>query len=362
MPEQPAAERTEPATPKRREDARKKGDVAQSRDVSSVVVLGAAFGAAAWALHGDAVGRLGGEIQQLWGGGFRPQATSDYHALLLRQGRACVALLMPVVALIATAGLLAPLVQVGPLFSFEALQPKWERVDPLAGMKRLVSVEKLFDLAKALLKFAVVAGTLWVILRAALPGLLVLSAASVGTALDAASTLLARGAAWTLAALGILAVFDLMWVRFRYDKKLKMTRQQVREEIRDRDGQPEQRGRMRTLQRELSRSRMIQDVATADLVVRNPTHFAVALCYQRGEMGAPRVVAKGRDRVALRILDAAAEHDVPVVENPPLARSLYRSARLGQEIPEALYQAVAEAMAYVFRLDRRRAGAWGAAS
>ncbi len=362
MAEQPAAERTEPATPKRREDARKKGDVAQSRDVSSVVVLAAAFAAAGWALHSEGFTRIAGEIQQLWAGGFRPRGVADYHSLLMREGRACVMAMLPVGALIATAGVLAPLVQVGPLFSFEALAPKWERIDPLAGLKRLVSPEKLFDLAKALLKLVVVAGCIYLVLRASFGTLLVLSVVSVGESLVVAKSLAARGAAWTLAALAILAVFDLMWVRYRYDRKLRMTRQQVREEIRDRDGQPEQRGRMRALQRELSRSRMIGEVAQADLVIRNPTHFAVALRYQREEMGAPTVVAKGRDRVARRILDAAREHDVPVVENPPLARSLYRSAKLGQEIPAALYQAVAEAMAYVFRLDRRRAGGWGAAS
>ena len=362
MAEQPAAERTEPATPKRRQDAREKGDVAQSRDVSSVVVLALSFAALAWVLRSDAAARLAAEFQTLWSGARSAGSLADYHALLLLEGRAVIAAAVPMGILVMVAALLGPLVQIGPLFSTKALEPKWERIDPLAGMKRLVSPEKAIDLVKAFAKLAVVAAVLTVLLRASAGAVVQLAVSSPGEALRVAGALAVQGVAWSLGGLAILAVFDLAWVRYRYSRKLRMTRQEVREELRDREGQPEQRSRMRALQRELSRSRMIEEVASADLVVRNPTHFAVALHYERGQMGAPRVVAKGRNRVALRILDEARRHDVAIVENPPLARSLYRSARVGAEIPEALYQAVAEAMAFVFRMDRRRGHAWGAAS
>lgn len=359
MAEQPAAEKTEAATPKRREDAKRKGDVAQSRDVAGVAVLTASLLAVFWALRSGALVGFLGEVQALWAGSFTVGTLSDYHALLLRQGAAWIRISLPIAGLLMVAGTLAPLVQVGPMFSFEALTPRFDRINPLAGIKRLVSPEKAVELFKALAKVVVVSMTGFWVLRPELPAILGLVNATPGQSLLYAGLLVARVAAYTLAAMTVVAVLDWRWTQYRHERKLRMTRQEVREEMKERDGQPELRSRMRSAQRELSRHRMMSEVASADLVIRNPTHFAIALRYERQLMGAPTVLAKGRGRVAQRILELARQHEVPIVENRPLARSLYRSARIGREIPESLYQAVAEVMAYVFRLDERRAGAWG---
>jgi flagellar biosynthetic protein FlhB len=186
-----------------------------------------------------------------------------------------------------------------------------------------------------------------------------LSAAPVVEAVLTAESLARRMMLPLLALLAVLAVLDLAWVRHRHEKKLRMSRQEVRDELIQRDGNPHVRGRLRAAARELSRHRLVAEVARADVVIRNPTHFAVALAYRRSEMAAPTVVAMGRNRAALRILDIARSAEVPIVENPPLARLLYRTGRLGREVPQDLYQAVAEVLGHVYQLDRRRGNAWG---
>ena len=198
-------------------------------------------------------------------------------------------------------------------------------------------------------------------MRPAMDGVMALAAAPPGPTLEAIEALSARVASAALGGLAVLAVADFVWQQHRYRKRLRMSLREVRDELREREGNPQVRSRRKTLQRELSRQRMIADVAKADVVIANPTHYAVALRYVREEMGAPKVLARGRDHLALRIRAAAREHDVPVVENPPLARLLYGATRVGREVPEHLFEAVAEVLAYVYRLDQRRGTAWGAA-
>jgi len=168
-----------------------------------------------------------------------------------------------------------------------------------------------------------------------------------------------RVAVLTVAFLTAMAALDVLYVRWRHEKRLRMTRKEVRDEVKEREGSPHVRSRVRQLQREVSRSRMIQAASEASVVVTNPTHYAVALQYSR-DLPAPRVLAMGRNHVAQRIREVAREHDIPIVENPPLARLLFRTAKVGQDIPESLYQAVAEVLAFVYRVDARRAREWGA--
>ena len=167
-------------------------------------------------------------------------------------------------------------------------------------------------------------------------------------------------ATWILAALALMAMIDLIYQRWRYEERLKMTRKEVRDEHKEQEGDPGTRRRYRTRQLELSQSRMISAVAEATVVITNPTHFAVALVYRRLEMDSPKVVAKGKSHVAARIRAMAEKHGVPIVENPTLARILYRTCKIGREVPENLFQAVAEVLAYIYRLDPRRAAPWGA--
>lgn len=357
-----AADRTEPATPKRLEEARNKGQVPFSRDVSGTLVLAVAFLLALSPLAAALATSVVEQSRALWGGyEVHPRTLADFHALLLAHLGRTAAAGAPLLGLILLAGLLGSLVQVGPLFSTEAVAFKLDKIDPVKGLKRLVSPERAMELLKNLVKLVLVLGVSWLVLAPALSRILGLYLANVREALVAMGVLSRTLVAQLLIVLIALAALDLLWVRWRHQQRLKMTKQEVRDELRQREGDPEIRQRMRS-QRHLSHQRMLAEVAKSDVVVRNPDHYAVALRYERQAMASPQVIAKGRNQVALRILEAARRHGVPVVENAPLARLLYRTTRVGREIPEALYEAVAEVLAYVYRVDRRRAGAWGVSS
>jgi flagellar biosynthetic protein FlhB len=360
---EPGAERTEAPTPRRLEDARRRGQVPNSRDVGALFGLAAAVALLLGAPGAALVAGLGAQARSAWSGqSVSLETIGDFHAVLLAHALATAALLAPLLGALVLAGVLGPLLQIGPLLSTEALAIRLDRLDPIAGMKRLVSVERLVDLAKALVKLALLVAIARAVLLPRLDEILqlvVVEPAGGGGVL--------RGLAWRLAlpllaALAAIAVLDVAWTRHRHRHRLRMTRQEVREEIFQREGNPHVRARMRQAARELTRQRLLAEVPRADVVVRNPTHFAVALGYERATMGAPKVLAKGRGRMALRILEIARQHEVPIVEDPPLARLIYRSTRVGSEIPVALYEAIAEVLAYVYRLDRRRATGWGVGS
>lgn len=358
MPE-PQDNKTEPATPKRRQDARERGEVAQSRDVTSVVLLGAALAIAVSGLAGAVVQGLMEGARASWSGSLiLPESVSDFHAVLLALSSPVGAPALPVIALLLVAAILGPMIQVGPLISTKALAFRGNRIDPIQGLRRMVSLEKLFDLAKSLIKLAVIVGVATAVTVPFIGQLFTLIRADLPEALSLLGSMTFRFAVAALLAMSVLAIADLVWVRYRHERKLRMTRREVRDELRQQEGSPELKSRVRAMQRDKSRLRMIAEVTSADVVVRNPTHYAVALRYERADMGAPKVVARGRNQVALRILEVAREHGVPIVENPPVARVLYRTTRVGREIPEALYEAIAEILAYVYRVDRRRASAW----
>ena len=356
------AERTEPATPKRREEARERGEVPVSRDAGAVVGMGVAFvlltGSTGAAMASGMV-----EIARLaWSGAaVHPHELADFHALLLAMGVRAAKATLPFLAMLCATALAANLLQAGPLFAPKAFGPHWERMNPIQGLGKMVKPEKLFDLAKAFLKLGVIGGVIGWVGRDDVAAALALYAAGPATMLPAMIAL-ARALLWPLlAVLALLAAADVAWVRFQHEKKLRMSRQEVRQETLDREGNPHVRARMRASARELSRMRLVAEVSKADVVLRNPTHFAVALGYQRSTMAAPRVLAKGRNEMALRIIEIARSAEVPIVEDPPLARMLYRTAKVGREIPVALYQAIAEVLAHVYRLDRRRGAGWGVA-
>jgi flagellar biosynthetic protein FlhB len=234
-------------------------------------------------------------------------------------------------------------------------------MNPIQGLGRMFSLERLVALAKAIAKLGIIGAVAWWAGRDALAATTGLFGADPLVTLPIALGLARDLVTPLLAALAVLAVADIVWVRFEHEKKLRMSRQDVRQETLDREGNPHVRSRMRQAARELTQLRLVAEVAKADVVLRNPTHFAVALAYERSSMGAPRVVAKGRNAMALRIIEIARSAEVPIVEDPPLARLLYRTAKVGREIPVALFQAIAEVLAHVYRLDRRRGAGWGVA-
>jgi len=355
-------ERTEPATPKRREDAREKGDLATSREIPTVLVLLAVLLAAFSGIGAGLVLSVGEQAHDVWSGvEIHPRTMGDFHTLLLHHGKRTGLALAPLMAVIMLSGIVAYVGQTGPMWAGKALGFKTSRINVFQGLKRLVDKNKLFELAKAALKLGLMAAAAWLTLGGQLEGLYRLVDVGVWGSLGVGMELSRRFAIAALVLLILVALVDLFWVLHRHEEKLKMTKQEVRDERKQREGDPQQKGRLRQLQRELTRQRMIRDVAAADVVVTNPTHFAVALRYAQGERSAPHVLAKGRGHVALRIREEARGHGIPLVENKPLAQVLYRTVEVGREIPENLYQAVAEVLAYVYRLRPRSAGAGGRA-
>ena len=356
------SQRTEPATPSRLDEARKQGQVAVSRDVQHVVGMAAIWLALAFGLGPQLARSLAALASDLWRAAATPPASLESYQHAFAHAAASVA--APLLALMCASvlgGVASGVAQTGLLWQPELVGPRWDRLSLAQGLKRMVDLDRVVELCKALLVVAlVIAVAAWW----ALPKLPVLFAwLRVPESQSTAELLgwLARLMLTLVAVLVPIAAFDAFWRRFRLAHRLRMTKQEVRDEARQREGDPQARARHRTRHRQLSRSRMIAAVAAADVVIANPTHFAVALRYDATAASAPEVLAKGRDRVALRIRAAAEAHGVPVVEDKPLARLLHDSCEVGRFVPENLFQAVAEVLAYVYRLAPHRARRWRAA-
>jgi flagellar biosynthetic protein FlhB len=353
--ERSAQERTESPTTKRREDARQDGMVAMSREVPQAALL-ATFALFFWML-----GRFSlGQLELLWKNSLAEMARTELTpAIVLRVFVNDSVLLAPAVGalfgMVFAVSLAATAGQVGIVFS--PLRFHFERLDPGAGFARILSTDGLVEMLKAIFKMVVIGYVTYVTLQGEWLNLMAIGRlplpAIFSYTFGLLGTLLIRAAL----ALVILAVLDYLYQRWSNEQRLKMTKQEMREELRQTEGDPQLRSRIRALQREMSRARMMQNVPKADVVVTNPTHYAVALMYDREVMHAPRVVAKGADFVAERIKAIAKEHKVTMVENVTVARELYNNVDIGQEIPEQFFRAVAEILAFVYRLKGRSADA-----
>jgi flagellar biosynthetic protein FlhB len=350
-----ASDRTEQPTRKRLEDARKRGQVVRSRDLAvAAASLATTFAVAQ--LGGRLVGGLEGELANgltRMGEAARHDLTGAEVAGLVASGAGLVVWLVgPValVAMLAVTGLQAA--QGGWTFAPGALQLNWSRLSPSQGLKRLGVSHSSMDTLKAIVGVAALSYACWGVLQAvtgdsvALTRLDPADAAAIGWG-HVTSMLWRAAIALTLVALG-----DYGLQYYRFMTSVRMSRQEVRDEARQQDGSAEMKGRVRRVQREMARRRMLGDVAKATVVITNPTHYAVALEYRREGMAAPRVLAKGRDLIAQRIREAARKHEVPIVENRPLAQALYKSVEVGDTIPAHLFAAVAEVLAYLVRLKR----------
>lgn len=348
-------DRTEEPTQRRLDDARRRGELPIARDVHH-----AAFFAAATAIAATAPHWAGAELVPVLRALLAHAATGvpgpDALALRLGEaGRAVVqALLWPAVAVLA-AVVASALLQGGIAWSTEALAPKAERISPLAGARRLFGATALVEFAKTLLK-VVVAGTAVVLaVRPYWPVVEQAAAMTLPATLVTLGALLVRALAAVAAVLAVLALLDTVHRRFAHRRRLMMTRQEVKDDLRQAEGDPIVKQRLRALRLQRARRRMMAQVPKATVVVTNPTHYAVALRYDPS-MAAPVVVAKGTDRIALKIREIARAHGVPVMENPPLARALHRQVEIDAAIPPELYKAVAELIAVVMRMGRRPAG------
>jgi len=345
------AERTEPATPRKREEAREEGRVARSADINSAAVLLASLlllrCAGPYIFEGlSAILR-----DSLVNLGQREIRVDTLPALATMYGSKFALLCLPVTLGAAAVGLTANVLQVGFRVTPRAMRLDLSRMDPLKGMARVVSWRAMVELAKAFLKVAVVGYFVYTFLKSECPALIDLAdlppAAMGGKLACLCWRLLLRGCVAML----IIGILDFMYQRFQFEQGMKMTKQEVKEEYKRIEGDPVTKGRIRQRQRELARRRMIQDVARSDVVVTNPTHIAVALMYESQKTSAPVVVAKGQRLLAEKIKAVAEANNVPIVENPPVARTLYKAVDVGQQIPEELYQAVAEILAYVYQLN-----------
>ena len=354
MAEESFQEKTEQATPKKREDSRRKGQVARSNELSSVAILITGLLALS-ALGGHLYERLSAFMVDLFTNGLTIQLdifSIRQYAMTWASGY--VAIVGPIVLLLLAAGLGVNYAQVGVLFSGEALQPKFNRLSPLSGIKKIFSSRGLVELAKGLFKIGAVAYITYLTIDGDMDYLVSFMDMSVGQIFSLCGSVIFKLVFRIAVLLLIMAILDYAFQRHDYEKNLRMTRQEVREELKQQEGDPQIRSRVRSLQREMSQRRMMDDVVQADVVVTNPTHIAVALRYDQGGMTAPQVVAKGQRLVAEKIKELARQAGVPLIENRPLARALFKAVRIGQEIPEELFKAVAEVLAFVFQLRRKR--------
>lgn len=348
--DQQMQERTERATPKRLEDARRRGQVPRSRELGMALVM----------LTGSLMffavqGQLGGHMADLvrQGLGFDPALLEDPSSMieaLVDAGLATLAALAPLFAVLVLAAIGGGVALGGIAFSAKPLEPNLNKLDPIKGLKRVFGLKGLVEVAKALAKAGLIGGIAVGLLAISREGILTLGLKPLEATVAESGQMVFLMLAACSAALLVIAGIDVPFQLWNHQKELRMTRKEIQDEMKETEGRPEVRSRIRALQRELAERRMLEDVPTADVVITNPTHFAVALRYVEGETGAPVVVAKGADHMAARIRALADEHRVALFEAPLVARALYWSTDIGQPIPGALYLAVAQVLTYVYRL------------
>lgn len=355
MAEESDLERTEPASARRLEQAREEGQVPRSREVGAFLILMVAA-ATFWLIGPWVVARVAGIFRR--GLQFERHVIAEPQLMLVRLADASVDTLLstaPFFVALIVAALLSPLLVGSWNFSPKAMQPDLNRLDPLKGLARLVSFGGLAELLKAIVKALLVGGVAAWILWSERNDLLAMFAQSIPAGLASAGHLLGFSFLAIVAAMLLIVAVDVPFQIWQYHDRLKMSRQEVKQEGKELEGNPEVKNRVRALQREAARRRMMAAVPTADVIVTNPTHYAAALAYRSG-MRAPKVVAKGAGEIALNIRRLGGENAVPILESPPLARALYRHAELDREVPAILYAAVAEVLAYVYQLNDWRSG------
>jgi flagellar biosynthetic protein FlhB len=347
-------EKTERATPKRLEEARKKGQVPRSGELSMAAVCISAS-VAIYTLGRMAAGQFADFMHDSLS--LRPEAALGEGGLwsaLSTAGARTLLIVLPILGATFCAALAAPIAIGGWNFSAGALVPQFSRLNPASGLARVFSTRGVVELGKGIAKVTVVGVIAWVLLKGLTPQLMGLSSEPVNHAIRHSAALAGYALLVLTCGLAVIAAVDVPYQIWQHAKDLRMTREEVKEEYKESEGSPETRGRIREAQRALARGRMMQDVPKADVVITNPTHYAVALRYDENKMRAPLVVAKGTELIALRIREVATENGVPIVEAPPLARALHKSVDIGREVPAALYVAVAQVLTYVYQLRAAR--------
>jgi flagellar biosynthetic protein FlhB len=349
-----AGEKTEKATPKKRDEARKKGQAAKSQDINTAAVLLSVFLYMLFAGNS-----LKSGIFDLFSHSFQQDSLlmelteNNVQALLAATLKAIALYLGPILLVALLAGVAANYAQVGIIFSAEAIQPKFEKINPISGFKRIFSLRAIIELIKSILKIGFVGAVTFSVLWTKMDQILALSQKPVGAAFALIGGLTVDMGLYASGALLFLALLDFLYQKYDFEKNIRMSKQDIKDEYKSTEGDPLIKSKIKQRQREMAMRRMMQEVPKADVVITNPTHFAIVIQYDEAKRDAPVVVAKGADFLAQKIKMIAKEHDVIMVENRPLARALYSQTEIGDSIPEEFFKAVAEILAYVYRIKNK---------
>lgn len=345
-------EKTEQPTSKRRKDAREEGNIFQSKDIVTVLMLLGVFYTAKLVL--PMIYETAGEFMEFFfsaAGADAPlERSPNIYAYAVVTLLKCA---LPLLLVSMVLGILGHGIQTRFLVTFKPLRPKFSKLNPISGIKKLFGMKKVVELVKNLVKIAILIALLYNILMSDVTPIAQMMDVSVLSAAAATLQMVLDLVVKVCIAFAVVAFFDFLYQRWDYEKNLKMTKQEVKDEYKMTEGNPEIKGRIRRIQRQMALSRMMQSVPEADVIIRNPTHFAVALKYDPEKHGAPVVLAKGQDYLALRIIKVGMEHEVFILENRPLARALYADCEVEREIPSQYYGAVAEVLVYIYRLNHR---------
>ncbi|MBN6185814.1 flagellar biosynthesis protein FlhB [Aneurinibacillus sp. BA2021] len=345
-----AGEKTEKATPRKKQKAREEGQVAKSQEVATALVLLAVF------LFLLFMGRgMGDRLYQFFHSFFNNYLLMELteettEKLMMEVLYQSAMLIWPIFLIAVVISFFSNYIQFGLLFTTKPLMFKLDRLDPIKGAKKIFSLQAIVNLIKSILKVMFIGIAVWLILWNGKDDLLTLATKSVGDMLSVVGGLTLQMGFTVAILLVIIAILDYMYQRFQHEKQLRMSKQDIKDEYKTMEGDPQIKGKIKQRQREMAMRRMMQEVPNADVVITNPTHFAVAIRYDGTTMQAPTVIAKGQDFMALRIKEIAKDHEIITVENKPLARMLFAQVEVNQSIPEDLFQAVAEVLAYVYKL------------
>ena len=350
------ADKTEDPTEKRKKDSREKGEIARSKELNTLAIMLA--GSAGLLIFG---GALAEDLMEVMRYNFTISRETLYNtdsmaAFLLHSGKIALIALQPVLITLLIAAIVGPIALGGWLFAAGSLAPKFSRMNPLAGLKRMFSAKALVELLKALAKFFIILIVALLVLKSDIDDLLRIAHEPLELAVIHSLQVVGWSALWMACGLILIAAVDVPVQLWESHKKLLMTKQEVRDEHKDQEGRPEVKQRIRQVQREMSQRRMMSAIPDADVIITNPTHYAVALKYDPEKGGAPMLLAKGSDFLALKIREIGAKHNILLLESPALARSIYHSTELEQEIPAGLYLAVAQVLAYVYQIRQHQAG------
>lgn len=347
-------EKTEEPSQYRIDEFRKKGQVASSKEVNSLVVLAACIltttlaGVYAYETLTEFIHWLVNlKVKQA----YEPKFYQTLFNKMVITGLKCTG---PVFVTAFLISFLSQISQIGLIYAPEVLSLKFDRINPLNGFKRLFSMKSIVEVLKGLFKFSIILSISYFVLKDNLTGFIGFLHVELPNSLAYGQVLALKLAYSIILGLVVVAIGDFAWEKYSYKQKLRMTKQQVKEEQKDKDGNPEIKQRIRAIQREMSQKRMMADVPTADAIVTNPTHLSVAIKYDPAKMLAPEVIAKGADEIALKIRKIAKEHEIPIVENVPLARTLYKTVDVGEGVPRTLYKAVAEVLAFVYKKKKKK--------